>query len=397
MLRGSAEVRRNRPVRINVSRSGIGASVGVRGARLSVGPRGTYITLSAYGVRYRQRIDGKSKRPRPATTEHLITDSGLITTVSVTDLVDASSEQILNAINSRLSSKAWVVPTFVALIALACGLIWADVSEAAGLLVGCGGALTAFIANLIVRRWRSTTIYYELDEQSKKRYGYIEEGCSRLARAAAKWRYVSAAPTTDWKRNAGANVLTRRTPLQVVRQPAPFLKTNVEPWVVSSKGISLVFLPDCLFVWDGKRYGAVPYDRVTVSADTVSFREDRWVPRDTTVIDHTWHFVRKDGGPDRRFNGNRRIPICCYGTVTVCSEHGLYIELCVSNPGCAEEFARYVSRCTVTNNVDRANHATGGPPEAGNLVPYSPLALPSQPVPIASLIPPPSAPIAPLP
>ena len=46
------------PLRLNSSSSGVGASVGVRGARLSVGPRGTYVHLGAEGFRYSQRIDG---------------------------------------------------------------------------------------------------------------------------------------------------------------------------------------------------------------------------------------------------------------------------------------------------------------------------------------------------
>ena len=46
------------PLRLNFSSSGVDASVGVRGAGLSVGPRGTYVHFGAGGFRYSQRIDG---------------------------------------------------------------------------------------------------------------------------------------------------------------------------------------------------------------------------------------------------------------------------------------------------------------------------------------------------
>src|SRR5439155_26195232 len=50
------------PFRLNLSKSGIGASFGVRGARISAGPRGTYISVGRNGFYYGQRIDSPSSR-----------------------------------------------------------------------------------------------------------------------------------------------------------------------------------------------------------------------------------------------------------------------------------------------------------------------------------------------
>jgi hypothetical protein len=46
------------PVRINLSKSGLGASVGMKGARLSTGPRGTQVNAGRYGLYYRKRLGG---------------------------------------------------------------------------------------------------------------------------------------------------------------------------------------------------------------------------------------------------------------------------------------------------------------------------------------------------
>src|SRR2546425_4982126 len=55
------------PFRLNFSKSGIGASFGVRGARISAGPRGTYINVGRNGFYYRQKIDSPSSgRPHPS-------------------------------------------------------------------------------------------------------------------------------------------------------------------------------------------------------------------------------------------------------------------------------------------------------------------------------------------
>src|SRR5262249_53194754 len=54
------------PVRFNFSKSGIGVSVGVKGARISTGPRGTYVHAGRHGFYYRQRLDSPHPRsPQP--------------------------------------------------------------------------------------------------------------------------------------------------------------------------------------------------------------------------------------------------------------------------------------------------------------------------------------------
>jgi hypothetical protein len=46
------------PLHINLSKSGIGVSIGARPLRLSTGPRGSYAAVSGKGVSYRKRISG---------------------------------------------------------------------------------------------------------------------------------------------------------------------------------------------------------------------------------------------------------------------------------------------------------------------------------------------------
>src|ERR1700721_4848074 len=57
------------PLRLNLSRSGLGASFGVTGARIGVGPRGSYIHLGRGGLYYRQSLGTfpRSHAPVPST------------------------------------------------------------------------------------------------------------------------------------------------------------------------------------------------------------------------------------------------------------------------------------------------------------------------------------------
>ncbi len=51
-------------IRLNISKSGVGVSTGFPGFRVSVGPRGSFLTLGlpGTGISYRKKLGGKSKR-----------------------------------------------------------------------------------------------------------------------------------------------------------------------------------------------------------------------------------------------------------------------------------------------------------------------------------------------
>ena len=55
------------PVRLNVSKSGIGASAGVKGLRVSSGPRGTQLNAGRKGLYYRKQLSS-SQKPTQANT-----------------------------------------------------------------------------------------------------------------------------------------------------------------------------------------------------------------------------------------------------------------------------------------------------------------------------------------
>jgi hypothetical protein len=48
------------PARMNLSKSGLGVSAGIRGARVGIGPRGPYVTASKDGIYYRKHLGGST-------------------------------------------------------------------------------------------------------------------------------------------------------------------------------------------------------------------------------------------------------------------------------------------------------------------------------------------------
>lgn len=74
-------------------------------------------------------------------------------------------------------------------------------------------------------------------------------------------------------------------------------------------------------------------------SDAFPVIEHESVPTDAPVVGSTWQYVNKSGGPDRRFNNNRQLPILQYGELHLTSSTGLNEVIQVSNPKAPEYFA----------------------------------------------------------
>ena len=103
------------PVRFNFSKSGVGTSVGVKGMRFGVGPRGSYVHMGRGGIYYRKTFSsGKSRsrgRHTPARDFHptVRTPPDIVYDSAPVDaLADESSAELVADINRRKSTIPWL-------------------------------------------------------------------------------------------------------------------------------------------------------------------------------------------------------------------------------------------------------------------------------------------------
>ena len=122
----------------------------------------------------------------------------------------------------------------------------------------------------------------------------------------------------------------------------PFLKTNVPIPQIPVGTQTLVFFPDRLLVYEPQGVGAVGYRDLSVEIEPTRFIEREGVPRDARVVDQTWKYVNKNGGPDRRFKDNPEIPIVEYESVLFKSRTGLKELIHCSKVGVAQRFEQSV-------------------------------------------------------
>jgi hypothetical protein len=61
-------------------------------------------------------------------------------------------------------------------------------------------------------------------------------------------------------------------------------------------------------------------------------------------VGNTWKYVNKSGGPDRRFNDNRQLPICAYSEYTLTSDTGVYEVITTSKQRAMDGFAGFIAQ-----------------------------------------------------
>lgn len=321
------------PLRVNVSKRGLGVSAGVKGARVSVGPRGTYVTLGRGGFRYQTKL-GDSRTVRPNRTPQAepsddTLDVGTIHTASALELAEASPHAVLEDIQRRVHRFNW----FKA-YSMVVGVIGLPLLASPPALVLL--AVVAAVPGFFLYRWnqdrRTARLYYDVDnDELLQRLAVCNAIGEALSRTASLWHIYSSIETADRKRHAGASALVKRTDTSCHPGSLPGIELNVEPWSVTVGPQQLLFLPDRLLVHEKGRFAAVGYDALTADFSHSLFVEDGKVPADGRQVDVTWRYVNKSGGPDRRFNDNRQLPILQYGRLTLTTPTGMTIILEASN------------------------------------------------------------------
>lgn len=345
------------PLRLNLSKSGLGASVGVRGFRLGTGPRGSYVRVGGGGVFYSQSL-GASRTPRtlapvPDNTARRTTVARFIPIASDGMSPHLEGDQGLTDINHRLSRHPWAAYTSV--FGAAVVLLWSSPlgalvvgrSAPTGIAAVLGATVLFVVAAALYARFRvrnTTALLYDLDAEAKSAASELWSALDNVRGCSAVWNVGSAAAVTNPKYHAGAGELVER----VRTSPSPMsprgIRTNVTVMGWRTVRQTLYFLPDKILVWDRGSYCAVRYGDTRFDVTTTRFVEAGRPPRDAEQVGTTWQHPNKAGGPDRRFKENRQIPVMRYGEIRLQSDSGLNALFQTSRPEVLDTLAHALGR-----------------------------------------------------
>jgi hypothetical protein len=338
------------PMRVNLSRSGIGVSTGIPGLRFGTGPRGSYVRMGQGHVSYqstgrvpkaisrRQSGPVLNSGPAPFPCQQSPGDVVLsdVTGADTIALLPAEPSELVAQLDAAAKThRLWPWALAVTVVALFT-LPW---------LLIAGIPLTVYLW------WRDTVrrtvvAFYEVDGPAHQSYQRLVDSMAIAGECRHAWHIVASGNVTttyQYKVNAGASALVSRVSLGRTLAGPPHLSTNIAVPSFQSGHRSVYLLPDRALVKDHHNYADIPYEQLHVGMHEQRFIESGTVPSDATVVGHTWKYVNKKGGPDRRFKDNPQLPIVLYGRLSMQSPGGFNAIWDFSRSGPANALASAMS------------------------------------------------------
>jgi len=160
------------PVRFNLSKSGMGVSFGVTGARVGIGPRGAYTHLGRHGLYYRSSYSGSGRQWTPPAALSLqarssIDDAPGRRSAALFDTPQLHTKNLQMELDLKRSTKRDLVYLLMGLVAFSAAayvagdaprlppLAWLWVAVGVGLI----WLIVARAASFSFNKWKSTRLY----------------------------------------------------------------------------------------------------------------------------------------------------------------------------------------------------------------------------------------------
>lgn len=181
----------------------------------------------------------------------------------------------------------------------------------------------------------TSRVYYPV---TNDRFAALQASLRKFAQASdIRYAVGGYRSNENPKSYGGFSPLIEKSQAYVGLLDPPFIDTNASVWGIQVGTLKVLFFPDTLLVYELQQYQAVPYASLSVSYCTLASL-DHFPPRDAETIGYTWRRTNIDGGPDRRYSSNQRLPITLYGIVGIRSSYGYSIRLFVANKVIAANF-----------------------------------------------------------
>jgi hypothetical protein len=342
-------------VRINLSGSGASVSVGPRGLHYTVSSKGTRITtgLPGTGLSWTQytpheqfgNSTNQSEVTGPGSTEPRLdadeTALGRIESPPASQINALSTSELAAVLNSV--QLRW---RFAPLIGSVCIIVFRAVFASGDRQwLGVIALYTSMLIPIGIwldRYRRSVRINYHLEEAASEVASALSEAFEDLRTSKSVWNIDDQVTTADWKRHAGATRLNKRKRMYPLIARPSCIRGRVNFPAFKLARDEIYFLPDIMLVVTTGSVAAIHYQDLAISDHSQSFIEDGPVPSDADVITHTWRYVNKSGGPDRRFNWNRKMPVCSYGELDFKSNSKRRFKIQYSKPNAGKRLVNVI-------------------------------------------------------
>ncbi len=355
-------------VKLNISRSGVSASIGVPGATLNVGPNGSRFTagIPGTGLSYQHRF--KSPAPPQAPQVALPPATPRLPVPTPSPSLAPPPLPMHTAVGVQSATlEALTSPGLRELRALVADAYAESYQLEKQCYVGekrkieAQKRANAWQHNKIRRTFFRKTYEKVLDEYEAARddlrdikrelercqislgmemskwmettYGEMHSTFQALSACVSCWDVTSRTKVAKFAERSAADATIDRVRIKLDSRPCPVLAyAGATLRFQNANGGDLYFYPAMLVVARPvSNFALVDLTEVSASFSLTTFHEAATVPSDATHLGQTWTYVNMDGSPDQRYSNNLVVPIVAYGTVRFTSPSGINEEYMFSS------------------------------------------------------------------
>lgn len=343
-------------VHLNVSKSGVSATIGVKGLSVTYGSKGTYanVGIPGTGIHNRFKIpDNTGYNSQNSETCILepsftpISSSDILTITShsmegVKELIEKTRNQRqeikndIEAIKIRIRRNRWH-KFFLCIVFY---IFKKKIKSISLDIQNQQNAVTELEEQL-------KSCYIKLDTnfdtEMKEKYMSLINSFKNLSQSQYIWHIVSERGISREERvrtRTSCHGTINRIKVDFGIQTLPEIKSDNDVlWLQNQNGHDLYFYPNFLIMYSSQeKYAIIDYSELQINYTNQSFVETNDIPKDSKIVRYTWNKVNKNGTPDRRFKDNYQIPVVAYGKILITSPNGVKEEYYCSNNEATHNF-----------------------------------------------------------
>jgi DNA-directed RNA polymerase subunit RPC12/RpoP len=367
-------------LKLNLSKTGLSASIGGAPFTVNLGPRGLYGTASipGTGIQFRQRLTGESlthpsgdsyapthleypdepqslppntfpeidsshqslKEIRSASTE-LLTSESLKELKSLIQTAYEEHEDISSQLSKAKQEDSRATRRFKSWDN---GFLFKKLFKNAFAIRTTEAEIAGARTSELEEQLRLTTIstQVELAKEQAEPFFRMRDDFTSLAECASIWDVKAEQATDKFRERTIASRSVSRERIKFTLGSCDLIQWEQEvPHLQNANGGDIFLYPGFILYRASKTaFSTIDFHNVKLMVAAVKFHEEDGVPNDSKVIGQTWAKTNKDGSRDKRFADNYQIPIAVYGELTLKSETGLWEEFQFSKPERLVQFVK---------------------------------------------------------
>lgn len=309
------------PLRFNLSKSGLGVSAGVKGARVS------YLHVGRNGLYYKQKIGVASPLPERGGVNVSPSEPMREPLSGLAVFLNGEKEKASDRLSALIGLTLLTVLLTIGLIAAAGANLPEDqVWVVVFLLLFLAASLIFLISRFSYRP--TYALEFDAGAPAMLGFGKVREACRALE--GAPYLALASSGMRGWQ------------PARVMKKPPPFIRTELEIYSVEAGTNKLFFLPDQLLLLNHAGFSGINYPALRVGYSAARVIQNS-APAGAEISGHTWLHTRKDGFADLRYKYNPRMPIVVFGTVSLAGPNSYQISFQTTPSACARGFAEHLT------------------------------------------------------